>query len=82
MAALSVLEKMEQPKNTFDANVSDSVVTFLHRMSIDVADRMPDNNELHLPFFSKGDVYEIYVRDFKLLYPQLNAASLCYFEST
>lgn len=57
----------------------DAIITFLDRIVEDVADRMPDSEEVHLPFFRKQDVQELFLRDFKQLYPTHHPPSLSYF---
>lgn len=46
----------------------DSVVSFLLRLSEDCGDKMPDKDELHLPFNQKREVYALFLDDFKQLY--------------
>ncbi len=60
----------------------DSVLTFIDRIVDDTADRMPDNGELHLPFFRKEEVYNIFKLEFKKLYPSREVPSQSYFLST
>lgn len=47
----------------------DSETNFLQRLAGDTGDSMPDKDEVHLPFFRTGDVFEVFQKDFKLLYP-------------
>ncbi len=47
----------------------DSIVCFLERLADSTGDRMPDINEIHLPFFKKRDVYNYFVKEFKQLHP-------------
>lgn len=57
----------------------DSIILFLDRIVEDTADLMPDRDEIHLPFFRKNDVYELFVRDFKKLYPKSLVPTSSYF---
>ena len=57
----------------------DSIVSFLERLAESTADRMPHKTEWHLPFFQKRMVYEIFVDEYKILYPQTTVPSPDYF---
>ena len=46
----------------------DAIISFLLRLSEDCSDRMPDNHELHLPFFQKKEVYQLFLNEYKKLY--------------
>ncbi len=46
----------------------EAVISFLTRLSEDCSNNMPDRNEVHLPFFNKGEVYSLFDRDYKSLY--------------
>ena len=50
-----------------DSPQRDSIVCFLERLAEDTADCMPDNNERHLPYFRKKDVFEQFLKDFSVL---------------
>ena len=39
------------------ANQRETIVSFLLRLLSDIGDRMPNSDEVHLPFFRKRDVY-------------------------
>lgn len=56
-----------------------SIILFIDRIVDDTAEMMPDTGESHLPFFRKEDVFEIFVRDFKTLYPKGNVPTFSYF---
>ncbi len=47
----------------------DAILSFLLRLGEDCSERMPDTNELHLPFFQKREVYALFVNEYKKLYP-------------
>lgn len=51
------------------ALAAESTILYLNCLSDNTAERMPDKQEMYLPFFRTSDVYEIYVRDFNVLYP-------------
>ena len=57
----------------------DVIINFLDRIVEDVAEMMPDSNEVHLPLFRKEDVYSLLLRDFSTLYPSQQPPSLSYF---
>lgn len=76
-------------ENTFAHNPSatsnlatDSILTFLDRAAAETADRMPDKEEFHLPFFTKKCVYEIFTKEFAILYPRMNVPVLSSFVHT
>ncbi len=46
----------------------DSILSFLIRLSEDCSEKMPDVDELHLPFFQKTEVYDLFVHEYKKLY--------------
>lgn len=56
----------------------DSVITYLERIADNTGDRMPDVNEVHLPFFKKTDVYDHFLKDFAELHSR-NPPSFNYF---
>ncbi len=45
----------------------DSVITFLERMADNCGDKMPDLDEIHLPYFRKRDVYAYFKDEFRIL---------------
>ena len=57
----------------------DSIVSFLQRLADDTGDRMPDRDEQHIPYFSKKEVYEAFIEDFKNLYNGNDPPKLHYF---
>lgn len=57
----------------------DTVVSFLLRLSEDCSEKMPDREELHLPFFRKRDVYTHFVEEFNKLYQAKDPPSSNYF---
>lgn len=59
----------------------DAIITSLERLADNTADVMPDSGEQHLPFFRKEDVYEHFVKEYRLLYDD-TPPSKCYFTST
>ena len=61
------------------AALKDSIVSFLIRLSEDCSDKMPDKDELHLPFNQKKDVYEVFLNEFKVLYPDITPPQKPYF---
>ncbi len=46
----------------------DAIISFLSRLGEDCSERMPDADELHLPFFQKGEVYNHFLDEYKKLY--------------
>ena len=61
----------------------DAIISCLERMAETSGDRMPDWNEIHLPFFKKRDVYFYLSQEFKILYPSdVKVPSKSYFYST
>ena len=46
----------------------DSIICFLERLANDTADKMPDTEEQHLPFFQKKEVYELFCKEFQSLH--------------
>lgn len=58
---------------------SHTVITFLDCLVIKLHDNMPDKEEVHLPLTQKKDVYEIYVREFAVIYPSNNKGFLFLF---
>ncbi len=46
----------------------EAVISFLTRLAEDCSNNMPDRNEVHLPFFNKGEVYSLFHREYKFLY--------------
>lgn len=57
----------------------DSIRSFLERTAESTGDMMPDNNEYHLPFYKKNEVYDEFKSDFKFLYPSRPIPSYPYF---
>lgn len=57
----------------------ETVVSFLRRLSEDCSDKMPDCDELHLPFFKKHEVYSLFVVEFRKLYLSREPPSSQYF---
>ncbi len=45
----------------------DAVITFLERTADNCGDKMPDLNEIHLPYFRKRDVYAHFKDEFSIL---------------
>lgn len=45
----------------------DSIITCLERLAQMSGDKMPDHDEIHLPYFRKRDVYKYFVDEFKVL---------------
>lgn len=41
--------------------------------------RMPNKDEIHLPHFTKREVYNTYTKPFTVLYPHDDFVSECYF---
>ncbi len=60
----------------------DSILTFLDRLVDETAERMPDNGELHLPFFRKEEVYDVFKCEYKRLYPTREVPCQSYFLSS
>ena len=46
----------------------ESIISFLTRLSEDCSNSMPDRNEVHLPFFSKREVYSLFENEYRSLY--------------
>ena len=49
------------------------------RVAEDCGDSMPHKNEIHLPFLQVQDVYEVFAREFKTLYPSAEDVATDYF---
>ena len=62
-----------------DPIMKDYIITFIDRLVDNTADSMPDNGELHLPFFRKDEVYGIFKSEYKTLYPTRETPSQSYF---
>lgn len=60
----------------------DAVICFLDRFAESTADCMPDSNERHLPLFQKKAVYEVFCKQYSVLYGDCDPPSLPYFYST
>lgn len=60
----------------------DSIVSFLERLAENTGDKMPDSNEMHLPFFKKKEVFLTFVDEFNDLYPSSKAPTEDYFLRT
>ncbi len=45
----------------------DAIITFLERMAENCGDKMPDQDETHLPYFRKRDVYAQFKNEFGIL---------------
>ena len=86
----SVKKSAENGTNIFSTAVSkepespqrDAVVCFLDRFADSTADRIPDTNERHLPLFQKKAVYEMFCKQYYVLYGDRGKPSLPYFYST
>lgn len=48
----------------FAAPGKEAIITFMNRLSEDTGDRMPDSDEMHLPFHQKEEVYIQFKEDF------------------
>lgn len=46
----------------------DAIISCLERLAESCGDKMPDANEIHLPFFRKRDVYVYFKEEFNILY--------------
>lgn len=68
-----------QRSNSINSVSVDYILTFIDRMVDETAEKMPDNGELHLPFFRKEDVYEVFILQFKKLYPTKDFPGKSYF---
>ncbi len=61
----------------------DAIITCLERMAERCGDKMPDRDEIHLPYFRKRDVYSYFKEEFRLLHPpSIKCPSDSYFYST
>ncbi len=61
----------------------DAIITCLERMAESCGDKMPDVDEIHLPFFRKRDVYVHFKQEFRLLNPPtIKCPCKSYFYST
>ncbi len=61
----------------------DAVIMFLERMAETCGDRMPDNEEVHLPYFRKRDAFSYFTEEFKILHSaDVKCPSKSYFYST
>lgn len=58
---------------------SDAMIIFLERLVSSTAERMPDSGEAHLPFFEKKQVYEVFCREYELLYNSNTIPTFSYF---
>ncbi len=56
-----------------------AIISFLMRLSEDCSDRMPNRPEVHLPFFRRCDVYELFTKEHSSLYPGRTVPSVPYF---
>lgn len=64
-----------------EVNGRDSVIVFLRRIADQTGNVMPDSTEVHLPFYDKKQVYEIYCEQFRLLHNEPPPV-LAYFYAT
>lgn len=46
----------------------DAVVSYLERLADETGEKMPDRPERHLPFFRKREVYEHFVKEYRILH--------------
>ncbi len=61
----------------------DAIIGCLERLAESSGDKMPDSEEIHLPFFRKRDVYGYFVDEFKLLYTDsIKVPTKSYFHRT
>ncbi len=51
----------------------EAIQSFLLRLAEATGDRMPDCNEMHLPFHQKGEVYEQFKKDFEKINGNISA---------
>ena len=56
-----------------------SIISFLIRLSEDCSDRIPNKPEVHLPFFRRSEVYDLFVNEHNTLYPSNPAPKSTYF---
>lgn len=79
IASLSPSTNISDPKRSPHR---DAIVSFLERLAESTADRMPDKTEWHLPFFRRRLVYDLFRKEFQVLYPQDALPSTNYFLAT
>ncbi len=61
----------------------DAIITSLERMAETSGDKMPDLEEIHLPYFRKRDVYMYFKQEFRILHSSnIKCPSKSYFYST
>ncbi len=53
----------------------DAILSFMLRLGEDCSEKMPDAEELHLPFFQKQEVYSLFVNEYKKLYNDTGPSS-------
>ena len=60
----------------------EAVISFVERLAEDCGDSMPHRPDIHIPFYQIQEVYPIFTREFKKLYPTIKPASKSYFRRT
>lgn len=50
---------------------NESIISFLQRIADDCGDSMPHKQEVHLPFYQIQELYPVFKREFKKLYPSV-----------
>lgn len=64
------------------APARESILSYLNRVAESTGDKMPDNNEQHLPFYKKEEVYKNFVEEFNKLNQTIQPPSKNYFYRT
>lgn len=70
---------LESPAEPALRTKKDAIVSFILRMAEDCGDSMPHRPEIHLPFHQIQEVFPIFSREFKQLYPTSESVSPVYF---
>lgn len=81
----SLLLNKDEPGSKFEndplhnAEYRDSVIVFLERFTENGADQIPDKRESHLPYIKRGEIYEQFCAEYRLLYDKDPPYSVCFF---
>ena len=57
----------------------EAIASFILRVAEDCGDSMPNRTEVHLPFHQHQELYPVFAREFKLLYPGQSVVTQEYF---
>lgn len=72
-------ESSEQSSISSIQKKKEAVVSFILRIAEDCGDSMPDKVEVHLPFHLYSELYSVFCREFKILYPNQTPVTHDYF---